>query len=124
MLSTTEIRIATIEQALTALWAYTVHGTQVTRIHAGNRLATEMGFLPDEPDDHRSTLIWCTQFGPLGAPGIIRTHGNTIDQCLDRAERQLSELQQAVEAEAKRKRPRRARTRKPTRLGRSIVPAV
>lgn len=53
---------------------------------------------------------------------MIRTHGNTIEQCLDKAEVELSDLQQAVAVVDKKKRPKRAR--KPTRLGRSIVPAV
>lgn len=44
MTSTTEIRISAIENALTALWAYTVHGTQIVRVLADNSLAQEMGF--------------------------------------------------------------------------------
>jgi hypothetical protein len=128
MTSTTEIRISAIEDALTALWAYSVHGTQVVRVLADSKLAQEMGFtptddgIPGERVASRSTLIWCTQFGPLSSPAMICTYGNTIEQCLDKAEVQLSDLQQAVEAASKKKRPKRAR--KPTKLGRSVVPAA
>lgn len=115
-----EKRLLNVEAALAALGAYTVSGTQIVRVLADNSLAARWDFVPDT--EHGATLIWTLQMGPIRTPAWIQVWGATIEECVAKAERRLDELVQLAAEQPKPKRKRRVH--KPTKLGRTRVPAV
>jgi hypothetical protein len=70
----------------------TIPDTMISRVSMANSLVKGYGLIPDQ--ERESTPIWCLALGAHAMPKVF-FYGNTIEECLTRAEEAFSATEAA-----------------------------